>query len=73
MLCGVAGAGEEAGEQGGETPPPPSREELDQLARENRSLREALTAMAVKGSGGETASQHGPPLLVTVSPEEGGA
>lgn len=45
----------------------PSREELDQLARENRSLREALTAMAVKSGAGELDINTGPTVVDIVA------
>ncbi|CAN0398769.1 unnamed protein product, partial [Ectocarpus sp. 12 AP-2014] len=55
----------------------PSREELDQLTKENRSLREALTAMAVKSVAGDahaTAGDgSGKPTPVDGGAEEAGA
>ncbi|CAN0162716.1 unnamed protein product, partial [Ectocarpus sp. 12 AP-2014] len=55
----------------------PSREELDQLTKENRSLREALTAMAVKSGAGDahaTAGDgSGKPTPVDGGAEEAGA
>ncbi|CAM9878181.1 unnamed protein product, partial [Ectocarpus sp. 8 AP-2014] len=55
----------------------PSREELDQLTKENKSLREALTAMAVKSGAGDahaTAGDgSGKPTPVDGGAEEAGA